>query len=673
MKLKNFLSIAMTCTFLFTLSPLNLTNKNVQAADEKLEIESYNNSNTVIGNKYEILGTVYSAKQYTDCILVLTDKGLYQIKNGNVTKQYFTGIQKNSVVYKLNSSDSIAPYYNNKYSILNVTDLQQNNINEDFVENYIPLFDKSYKPLEVVLDTNGNMCFSTVEISDNAQVKEYKLINVNKNGILKETGKSDSAFTNISFDKNNNVWFKTVKSKVANEGTENKCILGKVSESGEVTFIDLNASILNYKIATDGSLWAISENKIIHSDNNGNIIKSYDGSNLKAIDIDSEDNVWVNDNGSIRKLEDDLLVEKYKTTADKTNLSVYKEGKLIASSTAALTIVDGGNIEEIDTRSVIEKNAVVLNLPSEDGKYGSTTVKILSGYEDYSEDNTPNNLSVRLTEKKRDGKFVSTYIPNDKKIDITHAVAYNKDIYVPLGKKIYKLTDKGFEEYTKLNLTDNIEENINDLKVDGYGNFVVIGNLSIYKLNKDGITSLVDINAIKKNFSLPEDSTIKKLFADESKNIYLMMTYKNEKGEPAFKILNINDLNKISDGTPKVDNYRFVNAFTNESGSIEYVFYSFNEKKNVVGTVFGTTFTSDKRFDKQEDNFYEKCADINSLKVTDKKICLMIMDNTSLYMKQKDDTKFVKYSSSSYINNLAQDDYSGVYVGSYGGEVLYFK
>lgn len=670
MNFRKTFSVIMACTFLLSISPVNQASKEVQAANNQLEVQSYNNSNTYIDNKYDIHGTVYDVKQYNDCFVILTDRGLYQVKGSAVTKLNINSIQKNCVISKLDNSYAITPYFNNnKYSILDV-DMQQNSINEDNIEKYIPSFDNDYKLKEVAFNSNNDMCFSVEETSSYGQAP-YKLISVGKNGGFLELAKLDYAFSNLSFDKNNNVWFKYVQ-KTSDE-TESKYMLGKVSQKGEMISVNLNTPIINYKIAPDGSAWIISNNKIIHVDDSGNIVKSYDGENVKAIDIDSQDNIWIIDNGAVKKFEGDSFIAKYQLSADKSDLSIYKDGKLVASSTTGFTIIDGDKVEQVETRSNIEKNATALAVPSKSGIYNSVTVKILSGYEDSNGDDTSNNLSLRLAEKDIHDNFTSSYIPNDKKLDVAQAVAFNKDIFVPAGKKIYKLTDTSCEEYGKLNLSDNINENINKLFVDGKGNFIILGNLSIYKLNKDSIISLVDINNIKSQFSLPEDSKIKKIFKDDGGSFYIMFEYNNEKGEANVKFLNITDLTNIRDITPKVDNSKFVNAFVDESGGIGYVFYSYSEKKNKVGHIFGSTLMTDDIFKGQDENFYEKSADINRVKVTKKGTYLMILGDKNLYIKRPVDGKFVQYSENQYINNLVADDDGGFYVGSYKGEVLYFK
>lgn len=687
MRIKNIICPIFIYIFILTILPISFFTESIEAHNKEDNFQNlynqYSKNNTWKKNKYNIEGKIINIKQSHNSSTVLTEKGLYFIKNGQATKYDLNNVSYNSHIRTKGNDIYFTPYLQD-YSYYYMLRIDvNNNFNEKIkLHGEEMCFDKYDNELiEGAADFDGNSWFSVLEYNFDKENyydshKIYKLLRINNKGEVKEflrlKNKSNTfyndAFTDMTIDKNNNLWFKITEYNYLDNSTLYK--LGRVNEIGDMQFYSFDDVIINYCILKNGDIWAIEgEKRVLNIDRQGDLIKKFEMNNVKDITKDENDNIWIVHENSIKKLENNYFNSKYKVEEGINRLSVLNDNKIMAAGIKDITLIDGGSKESIIVDNYIDNSAFVI---SDD----SGNIKILSAEEDkWRIKKEYRDEDLKITEIKGYNDFEIEHLKEGKYLPYFYSTFYKEHIYIPAYNIIYRVNGCEKEKYVELDLCGELDSvydgYLKNLEIDDYGNIYSVSDNKLYKISSTKEIKIIDIDEITENLNLDGYRFYKKLLKDNEGNIYAVVNI-NEY-EVLYNVCDLYAIKQIKKFVYKNNGFEYypLNIFVNENNEIEAVYRQ--KDKNKVYKLEKGKLIEDVRFNYENEYAAKGFTTISKMvKSADEKI-FVIMYGNSLFVKDEGNEYFHEVYDLldyKYVNSIEIDKNGRIYIGTYDYGVI---
>jgi sugar lactone lactonase YvrE len=532
-------------------------------------------------------------------------------------------------------------------------------------------------------DFKGNSWFSILNYNFDEENyynnhKVYKLLRINNEGKVEEffelKSKSNifynDAFTDMTIDKNNNLWFKITEYDYLDNSTVYK--LGRINEKGDVKFYRFHDAVINYCILKNGDIWAVEGgNKVLHINGEGSLIEKFQMNNVTDITIDENDDIWIIHEDSIKKLENNYFSSKYNIQEGMNKLSVLNDNKMMAAGVKGFSLIDGDSIENITVDNYIDDSAFVIS-------DGSGNIKILSAEEDrWHIKKAYRDEELSITEISGQNEFQKECLKGGKYLPYFSSKLYKNHIYIPVDNIIYKVNRGQKEEYIDLDscghLNSLCDEYLKNLEIDDYGNVYAVSDNKLYKISSTKEIKYIGVNEITENLDIDGYKVYKKLLKDNNGNIYVVVNI--DEYEILYNVCNLYRIKQVSELIYKKDGFEYypLNIFTNENNEIEGVY---RQEGCIRVYKLKGKLQEDVRFKGENEYVTKGFTTISKMvKSADGKV-FAIMYGNSLVVKDKKGECFYEIRdlvAYNYVNSIEVDQKGTVYIGTYDSGVICYR
>lgn len=672
LNLKKIITAIIITTVTVTALPINYNGK-VKAA--VTGYTSYNSNTTEIQNKYGITGTIYDSKKYSDFTAVISGISLYIIKDGAVEKyniesaisDYTTSY---SILKRLGNKLFIYQY-NSKNPVLITFDLDKKYIEKvDAVANYFPNDGANSKPIRNTVIDNAGVQWYLAQEQIPSMITRVMLTKVNTDKSIKNYDVTQISgqygIGQITTDNNNNLWMVTTPQKFdVSVGLANirKESLVKFNDGQITTFHDFpqDSLIYDYKITPSGDVWAIMSlytgydyigKQIVHLNSSGAVIGQYSvDDNMRYIRLDSQGGIWLGDGQHIMKFENNQFVTKYTLPDVRPYFDVLDANNISANSGVGITLINSGQIENINKESLVKDSAYVI-------KDNLGSIKVLSKSDNVWVNEISNG---KISQPKK--------VPELNDVSLGYARGYNGFIYLYKNNQILKYDGVNVSVYSTLNFQS--DEYMGEMEIGGSGEIYIktTKNIKVIDQNKN-ITSVNILGGLKIDSTAVKDGS--KLVRDKNNNMYFELYYNI--GYTYYKgLYKINNLNAIENVTPSVSGLEYKNIFVNENGDFEFVFYKSGYPSSYYYVYYygpNDTLVKDDRYDGQTGSVSADFQSIDNVQKTSDNKLIITCGSTTIIKYNDRQTMDREYDFGNA--TIAADERGGVFVGSSSNGLLYF-
>ncbi|MDP4088753.1 MAG: Ig-like domain-containing protein [Bacillota bacterium] len=326
------------------------------------------------------------------------------------------------------------------------------------------------------------------------------------------------------------------------------------------TNISLSHSASDIKLSSDGTIWALTSDKLSHLSNAGPLLGDFNLTDGKAITLDTANNPWVIDINLVKTVSNGSLATVYTINGTYSGQN-YLAAKDISNFTTAdfsnLQLMKDGVDENISIRSWVYDNSQFYKDAGDNGVFCSIS-PVGTKY---------------LTWINADGILYKTQPCNIESIyDHYLTKLYNNKLIYVDGKKICTLDSNNNSTIIK-QLPDSISEP-DILTLDSKGNIFVVSRWStgdFSRISPDSTTSSGNCNSVYDELGHGDNVVFYGVKPDKYDNVY-MMFYKSEQNGGTIYIYEYHDLttprkiNVSSMGLGKISN-----EFFNEDNELEVV------------------------------------------------------------------------------------------------------
>ncbi|KYH35319.1 hypothetical protein CLTEP_07230 [Clostridium tepidiprofundi DSM 19306] len=671
--------------------------------------KQFNSSNTCIKNEYNITGKLFYVKAYKDFYKIKTSDGIFILNNDSVKKYEIAkrdGTIKKRVLAK---KHDLAKRYE-------IVEKSEQTKKYETVKGNKLFKNKSFKnkslPCEVLEDLNGDIWFSITQYDEDSKVgsedyMQHKLFKIDKNGkkicysVIKNPPQVfyKDVFSKLKVDKNNNIWFVINKQDCIEENNEYK--IGKVTQKGNISYYAFSNDIKKYIIASD-YIWVLLYNDTVDViDYEGKLINEYNIKGIKDITKDNKEDIWIIQNGSIKKFCDGEFVFKYSVDKSCNRLSVYNINRIAAFGYRKITIIENSKHRDIIVDSYINDNTFVYRNNNGGVVALNTEREYWNLSCEYRDDilavtNIVNQNGNRISNKNRNGNrndFQIQRINGGKYFPFYYASHCNGKIFVPCLNSIYLVKNNVLVKYVDLfksSSSENIIENIKCIETDFDNNLYAITDRNLYIIDTDKNVKKINIwtlikendkksdmknnlkgnikNDIKKD--IKGDRIFVKILRDGEGRIYIDSMLENN--HIIYSVEGEN-LKKLPNQTIQFENtmYYPINIFIN-----------YNDRIDLVYNIRGKYHVYDYDKHKIDNVFNHSSEQINKLFSTIKHVVkahdgtiFALMDENNLYAKKLNDDDFKRIFAqidNDYVTSIACDLEGKVYIGTYENGVYVY-
>lgn len=667
------IAAAMASAIIVTMLPIGHEKKVHAAVSGYTE---YNSDTTEIPNKYGLTGDIYDSVKYSDLTAVVSGDSLYIIRNGVAEKYTIDSSQQDySTKFSILKRDGNKLFIyesNDDESKLITFDLASKASTADSVWGYFAE-DGSYgrSIRYAAIDNNGVQWYMADEqiagrtfkslltqVNTDKSIKQYDLTNVS----------GQYGLGKIQTDSSNNLWMITTTDVdtviSAYENARTKCL--SKFDNGQLKIFHQfprDNSVYDYKITSTGDVWAIISiysdaqfmgRKVEHLSSSGAVIEDYNiDENVRQIKLDAQGNPWISDGQHLMKFENNQFVTKHTLPDIRSDFNVLDDKNISANSSLGITLINSGQIENINKESLVKNNAYVV-------KDSLGNIKVLSSSDNIWVNDVSNG---KLSQPKK--------VPELKGVSLRTARSYGGSIYLYNNNQVFKYDGTSAFVYSQPNLQSG--EYIHDMEIANSGEIYIQTNKSLIMIDQDKTINSVDIIS-----GLKLDSTAEflneKLVLDKNNNMYFQLYYKVGYNY-STRLYKINKLSTIEDVTPVAGTLEYENAFTNENGDLEYVFYKEARYPNASYEVYyygaDGKLVRDNRYDGQTYSVGYDFRNFRNVQKTSDNRLIIYAYSSNIYVKYNDRQDMDKESGISN-GNIVADERGGVFAGSPDRGLLYF-
>ena len=661
--------------------------------------KQFNHSNTCIKNEYNITGKLFYVKAYKDFYKIETSDGIFIINNDSVKK------------YKIDKRDETVKKHDlsKRYEIVKKS--EQTKKYETVKGNR--LFKNKLLPCEVLEDLNGDIWFSITQYDEDYQVGsedyiQHKLLKIDENGkkicysVIKNTPQMfyKDVFSKLKVDKNNNIWFVINKQDCFEENNEYK--IGKVTQKGNISYYTFSDDIKKYIIVSN-NIWVLLSNDIVDViDYEGKLINEYNIKGIKDITKDNNEDIWIIQNGSIKKFCNGKFVFKYSVDKSCNRLSVYNSNRIAAFGYRKITIIENSKHRDIIVDSYINDSTFVYRNNNGRVVALNTEREYWNLSYEYRDDilaitNIVNKDRNRISNKNKNGNmndFQIQRINGGKYFPFYNAIHCDGKIFIPCLNSIYLVKNNELVKYVDLfesSSSENIIENIKCIETDFDNNLYAITDRNLYIIDTDKNVKKINIltlikgndkksdikNNLKGNIKnnikrdIKGDRIFVKILRDGEGRIYVDSMLENS--HIIYSIEGEN-LNKLPNQIIQFKNtmYYPVNVFLNCNNKIDLV-YNISDNYHVY----------DYYKHKIDNVFSNSSGQINKLFPTIKHVVkahngtiFALMDENNLYAKKLNNDDFKRIFAqidNDYVTSIACDLDGKVYIGTYENGIYVYN
>ena len=633
----------------------------MKVSAQGLNFSTLDENSTYTQNKYGIKGGIISTKLYKDCKVIVTSLGMYIIKNDKATP--YTNFQpcRTAQISRNGNNLFVTPVCtgNNTetgsivYSTVKI-DLNTNTLSfMDQLSKYFDVNASNDGVENAFVDSNNNQWFSALISSNNDSEFYYKLFRTSSDGtanVIKQYGTSktahyDQAFSNIQQDSASNVYYTVAQNddNIANSVFK----LERVNIDNSVTSFSFTQEITDYIVTSSGDIWSIVGTKqLVHKDKSGKTISTSPLTNGKSITMDSSNNMYVFDDNTLKKIENNAataVVTLGGPEAKLNNISLIDQNNYILHNSNSMVITTNANSEYTVVDNYIERNPNVI-------KDNLGNVFILSDDNGSRSD----DLYLKILKINIDGTQEFSKIP---KLDgnLFYARAYNGEIYlVADDNTLYKIKGQDAQVYNKFDSNDTMGM----MEIDKKG-AVYCEDFSknmIVRINQDKTKIDYDMtNIINENI----DYYLNNIFIDKYNNMFLDFHNGSNEMEKIYKADSNNGvLNKLDTSTVDTSGDGFTNVFLDENNELNVI------SQNDYKLNQDLKFTKNTEFDGDDELNYAQ----NITKSSNGSLMLTNYIGQFL-VKSPGDSKFVVQTgywetNSEFIQNVVIDNSQRIYLGA---------
>ena len=595
--------------------------------------KQYNHGNTCVQNEFNITGKLLNVRVFKNSYRIKTSDGAFILENNSVEKDE-----------------------TDKDKIL---------------------------PSERIEDLNGDMWFSTTQHNYYSETGleegiRHKLFKIDSDGrkicyaVIKNPPRIfyKDVFSKLKVDKKNNIWFIINKQDCIEK--ENEYKLGKVTQTGNISYYEFSNEITDYIITSD-NIWVLLNDGTVDVINyKGKLIEEYNFRGISDITKDSGENIWILQNGAIKKYCDGKFELKYNVDKSYNRLNVYDDNRIAAFGYRKVTLIEKSKHKDIiidsyvnDSTFVIRNNdgkVVILNAERDDWnisyEYRDDTLGITT-FNDV--DNDAENFKINRIKGGKNVPFYYSSVCGDK-------------IFVPCLNSIYLLENNELIKYavfSSLSSSEGKGENIKYITADSDNNLYAITNNKLYIIDRNRKIKEFNIWALTKESNINDDRIFVKLLRDRQGKIYVDSALENKHIIYSIEGGILKEIpNQVLQIKEKI--YYPINVFINNNNEIDMV-YDFDGKYVVY----------DYEKHRIDSVFNNQNKEVNKLLPTIKQMVkayddtiFVIMDENVLYAKMPYNDRLKKITNqinNASITSIASDKKGNVYIGTYDNGIYVYN
>lgn len=545
---KTLLSKLILYLFIVTILPLGFLTEEVKA-DTGTKVENYKGEREIQNTSGVPLNNTYVEGFDKFNVLVGYKRLSYFMNDGTIKNSQYTGRFDYSSIKRMANGAYLSPYERNlKYKLLYI-DLNTAQEREEeiaapagYTVNQCFLDSKSSK--WVVAEKYDGVNREYVMLNNNVEKLKLKVACTDKLNTLENV----YSFENVNYDKNNNPWF--IQGSTINAKSLYKLMTVKDGNLVEAKNLG-TTKVKIMKIASDGTIWIISDKQIIKFNSVGVLLSTYDLENYACdLTLDKNQKPWVVANDKVVTIENNTAVIKYTLKDYGSDISVLDDNNISVFSYNSIATIKNGKVDYIKENSILGFGTRIIK-----DSFGN--VRMLS----------KNQGQIKISEREGTNKFNVVYSkPFILESPVKGATYYKDSAYFTCGQSIYKTGESGIEVY-KADVTDDYN-GLLGIEADGKGNLITYDQTYIYKVDLDKKVSKYNLL----NLNLPGAVELKK---DKVGNVYLV------KGDQAKKAFKINDLTSLKE-SPLTKGKQDLDVFLNENDELCSGTYDSKASKYIV-------------------------------------------------------------------------------------------